>query len=201
MKKSSVREHYDILIDEGNDPVYDPPVLESYMNKWDGQPFMDALLLSPQSDVLEIGIGTGRLAKKVLGAGCRHLTGIDISEKTIQRAKENLSAWENVELICGDFLECVLPQRFDVIYCSLTLFHFGDKRALFQKAAELLAEGGRLVISVPKEEEDAICYPERKVELYPDNIPALKTLFDALSLAIVDITEVEFANILTVKKL
>ena len=31
--------HYDLLIDEGNDPVNDPKSLQKYMDKWDGQPF------------------------------------------------------------------------------------------------------------------------------------------------------------------
>ncbi len=32
--------HYDHLIDEGQDPVKDPPKLQAYMSKWDGEPFM-----------------------------------------------------------------------------------------------------------------------------------------------------------------
>ena len=31
--------HYDLLIDEGQDPVCDPPLLQEYMNKWDGELF------------------------------------------------------------------------------------------------------------------------------------------------------------------
>jgi ubiquinone/menaquinone biosynthesis C-methylase UbiE len=91
-------EHYDKLIDEDNDPFYDPKPLSDYMEKRDGQKFIDAMLLNKSKSVLEIGIGTGRIANKVAPL-CKSLLGIDISPKTIQRASENLSAHKNTKLI------------------------------------------------------------------------------------------------------
>ena len=78
-----------MLIEENNDSFRDPPMLQEYMNKWDGQIFLDCLELNTKKSVLEIGIGTGRIAVKV-APYCMQLTGIDISQKTIDRAKENL---------------------------------------------------------------------------------------------------------------
>ena len=60
-----IREHYDLLIDEGNDPVLDPPELKEYMNGWDGDLFIDLMELAKNKTVLEIGCGTGRIAVKV----------------------------------------------------------------------------------------------------------------------------------------
>ena len=31
--------HYDLLIEEENDPFRDPPFLQEYMSEWDGKPF------------------------------------------------------------------------------------------------------------------------------------------------------------------
>ena len=200
MKKIPVQKHYDLLIQEGNDPVNDPPVLQEYMNKWDGQPFIDALTLNPEDNVLEIGVGTGRLAKKVLETGCGHFTGIDISSATIARAEENLSSWVNKSLICGDFIGCNLNQTFDIIYCSLTLFHFKDKRAFFQKAAGLLRAKGRMVISVPKEKQVSIDFGTREVALYPDDIDDIKVLIAGFGLVVSAVIEVDFANILLAQK-
>ena len=69
--------HYDLLIDENNDPFRDPPPLQEYMNGWDGELFLESLELSKNKNVLEIGIGTGRIAVKV-APYCIRLTGIDI---------------------------------------------------------------------------------------------------------------------------
>ena len=36
----AVIDHYDLLIAENQDPVLDPPMLQSYMQKWDGPVFL-----------------------------------------------------------------------------------------------------------------------------------------------------------------
>lgn len=63
--KNDVVYHYDLLIDENNDPVHDPKPLQDYMDKWDGQAFIDIMELDNDKSVLEIGVGTGRLAVRV----------------------------------------------------------------------------------------------------------------------------------------
>ena len=196
MQKVTVEEHYDLLIQENNDPVNDPPVLQNYMNKWDGQSFIDSLELDSNDNLLEIGVGTGRLAKIVLDIGCGHFTGIDISSATIARAKDNLNEWKNTSLICGDFISYAFHQTFDTIYSSLTLFHFKDKAAFIRKVAGLLSAKGRVVLSVPKEKEDSITYGSREIELYPDDIDELKTLLINNGLAIHSVIEVDFAHII-----
>ena len=45
--------HYDLLVDENNDPFYDSPELKDYMNKWDGQVFIDALQLDENKEIIE----------------------------------------------------------------------------------------------------------------------------------------------------
>ena len=40
-----IANHYDILIDENNDPVHDPEPLKEYMDKWDGQGFINKMEL------------------------------------------------------------------------------------------------------------------------------------------------------------
>lgn len=37
--------HYDLLIDENNDPVRDSQPLRDYMDRWDGQAFIDKMKL------------------------------------------------------------------------------------------------------------------------------------------------------------
>lgn len=62
MKLVSTFEHYELLIDEGNDPVLDPPILQAHMNSWDEPFFFDALE-AENKIVLEVGVGTGRIKR------------------------------------------------------------------------------------------------------------------------------------------
>ena len=146
---TDAKTHYDMLIDEGNDPVYDPEPLKEYMNKWDGELFIEKMKLTKDKTVLEIGIGTGRLALKV-ATECKTLYGIDISPKTIEKAKINLKEFDNITLIGDDFLTYDFNEKFDVIYSSLTFMHIEDKQAAINKAASLLKENGIFVLSVDK---------------------------------------------------
>ena len=160
--------HYDLMIDENNDPVRDPEPLREYMDKWDGQKFIDFLQLTKEKSVLEIGVGTGRLAVRV-APECREFCGIDLSPKTVKRAKENLKEQTNVALICGDFMSYEFGRKFDVIYSSLTFMHIRDKQAAINKVRSLLNIGGRFVLSIDKNQSDTIDYGTRKIKIYPDN--------------------------------
>ena len=38
-----VKTHYDLLVEENNDPFRDPPALRKHMESWDGQVFLDLM--------------------------------------------------------------------------------------------------------------------------------------------------------------
>jgi ubiquinone/menaquinone biosynthesis C-methylase UbiE len=188
-------EHYDALIDENIDPVYDPAPLKEYMDKWDGKRFVDSMKLSKTCDVLEIGVGTGRLAVRIYDK-CNAFWGIDISPKTIDRAIMNLSNYKTVSLICADFLVYSFDRKFDVIYSSLTFIHIQDKQAAVDKVATLLKENGRFVLSLSKSQERNLDYGNREIKLYPITIDEIKVIFTKSTLAIVELYETEFAFVM-----
>lgn len=195
----NVTEHYDMLVDEGNDPYRDPAPLREYMDKWDGAPFIAAMELSKDMTVLEIGVGTGRLAAKVAPL-CRTLHGIDISPKTVSRATENLVNFKNAELICGDFSGYAFAHQYDVIYCSLTLMHFEDKKTFIKKVTDLLRPSGRFVLSMDKNQSEYIDCGTRKVRIYPDDPAIITELAKTTGLTVSDLFETEFATILVCTK-
>ena len=164
---ADVKTHYDMLIYEGNDPVQDAAPLKEYMNKWDGYKFIQSLELTKDKTVLEIGIGTGRLALKV-APQCKTLYGIDISPRTIERAKENLKEQKNVTLICDDFLAYDFSEKFDVIYSSLTFMHIENKQAVINKVSSLLNKDGIFVLSIDKNQSEYIDMNTRKIKIFPD---------------------------------
>lgn len=186
--------HYDILIDENNDPVHDPEPLKAYMDKWDGQDFINNMDLNPNKSVLEIGVGTGRLAIRVASL-CKEFWGIDISPKTIDRAKENLGSFQNIKLICDDFLKISFNRQFDVIYSSLTFMHISEKQKVFDRVAELLASEGRFVLSIDKNQDEYIDTGSSKIEVYPDNPTEIKAYISSAGLILTEHYETEFAHI------
>ena len=191
---NQVIEHYDLLVEEGNDPVHDPKPLQDYMDKWDGQEFIDKLKLDETKTVLEIGVGTGRLAVKVVPL-CGSFFGIDVSSKTIERAKENLVNWDNVTLFCGDFTAYNFSQTFDVIYSSLTFMHIREKQTAMNKIVRLLKYEGRFVLSIDKNQEQFIDMGSRKISVFPDNLKDTESYIKNAGLKIIEQSETEFAYI------
>ncbi len=195
----TAKEHYDLLIDEDNDAAQGPRILLDYMDKWDGQNFIDRLCLSKEKSVLEIGVGSGRLAMRTAPL-CGFFCGIDFSPKTIDRAKENLAGNENVTLICADFNEYVFDRKFDVIYSSLTFMHFKDKQNIIGKISKLLNGGGKFILSTDKNMSDYIDMGTRKIKVFPDNPKEISKYLVLSGLKITEQYETEFANIFVTVK-
>ena len=191
--------HYDLLIDENNDPFRDPPPLQEYMSKWDGVPFLEALELSKDKSVLEIGIGTGRIAVKV-APRCFKLTGIDISPKTIDRAKDNLKEYGNIFFVCSDFNSYEFEETFDVIYSSLTMMHFKDKATVITKVDKLLNDNGIFCLSIDKNQSEYIDMGTRKIKVYPDNLDNIISIIGETAMSVVKVIETDNAYIIVSRK-
>jgi ubiquinone/menaquinone biosynthesis C-methylase UbiE len=191
---NDVIRHYDKLIEENNDPVHDPEPLRNYMDKWDGQAFIDELQLFSDKRVLEIGVGTGRLAVKIVPL-CGSFTGIDISPKTIERAKENLSVYTNIALHCGDFITYNFDGQYDVIYSSLTFMHIANKQTAISKVAQLLKSNGIFVLSIDKNQSEYIDMGDRKIQIYPDEKNIISEYIKSAGLQLKKQIETEFAFI------
>ena len=194
-----VQTHYDLLIKENNDPFRDPPALRKYMESWDGQVFLDLLELNPSKKVLEIGVGTGRIAEKIAGC-CRHLTGIDISPKTVERARENLRLCPNITLICDDFISHQFRETFDIIYSTLTMMHFQDKPLVIDKISALLNDSGLVCLSIDKNQSEWIDFGNRRIRVYPDTPEKIAALAEQASLKVKKAVEIENAHIVVLVK-
>ena len=111
--------------------------------------------------VLELGIGTGETARRVL---VRHptatLIGLDSSREMVVQARHTLPE-DRVELRVAR-LEDPLPDGpFDVVIGALAIHHLDgpDKAQLFERAARVIAPGGRLVVAdviLPEDPSDVV---------------------------------------------
>lgn len=161
----SAREHYDRLAEAGHGRN-DPPFMLEYMARWDGPLFYGALGDLNNSDVLEVGIGPGRVARRILERGCGHLTGLDFSVRTIASAREDLDGFANLELIAADITDFRRDLSFDVVYSVLTFMHIQDKPGAIQNIVASLRPGGRVVLSIDQP-SDCVDFGDWKVKLFP----------------------------------
>lgn len=98
--------------------------------------------------VLELGIGTGRVAIPLSQRGIE-VHGIDVSEAMLTRLKEKLGG-DKISTTLGDFADVPVEGRYSMIYCVFHTF-FGlttqqEQIACFRNVAERLTPGGSFVI-------------------------------------------------------
>ncbi|MEU3563351.1 class I SAM-dependent methyltransferase [Kitasatospora sp. NPDC006786] len=107
-------------------------------------PWIEELLgrLPGAAAVLDIGCGTGvPVARSLVAAGHR-VTGVDISEVQIRRARQLVPG---ADFIRADATTVELPRgRFDAVVCLYTLIHVPveEQPALLERIAHWLRPGG-----------------------------------------------------------
>jgi SAM-dependent methyltransferase len=113
-------------------------------------------LAGPAGSVLELGVGTGRLAVPMALAGLA-VTGIDSSDAMLARLAER-DPGGAVTAICGDMVDDLPEGPFDVVLVAYnTIFNLlgdGEQQRLFERVADRLTTGGAFVVEafVPGEQ-------------------------------------------------
>jgi len=98
--------------------------------------------------ILEVGCGGGHVLRLFPQSD---LTGVDVSARMLDKARENLRAYR-VRLLQGELPSLKLPPgAFDKIICSEVLEHVVDPEAVLQEIRRLLAPKGRVVITFPND--------------------------------------------------
>jgi tRNA (cmo5U34)-methyltransferase len=126
----------------------------------------------PTEDVLELGIGTGETATRVLELHPNaRWVGVDASEAMLARARKTLVS---ADLRHGRLEDPLPAGPFDLVVSALAIHHLDSqaKRALFRRVHTVLRPGGRFVVGdvvVPERSEDAQIEIDWKVDL-PDSV-------------------------------
>jgi SAM-dependent methyltransferase len=112
----------------------------------------DLLALAGPGPVLELGVGTGRLAVPLAEAGRAngvHVIGVDASPAMLARLTERDTA-HLVHAVCGDMASGLPSGPFTLVFAAYnTLFNLttdGAHAACFGAVAERLTRGGRFVV-------------------------------------------------------
>ena len=102
--------------------------------------------------VLELGVGTGRIAVPIAAAGIE-VVGVDLSAGMLDVARERAAlAGVRLDLRRGDMRQPPVEGAFPLVLIPFrSLLHMetdGDRRAVLRAVAGLLAPGGRFVFDV-----------------------------------------------------
>ncbi len=101
-----------------------------------------------QGPVLELAIGTGRLALPLAARGLR-VDGIDIAPAMVERLRSKPGG-DQLEVVIGDFADVDVPGRYPLVFLVWnTIFNLltqDDQVRCFRNVAEHLTPEGRFVI-------------------------------------------------------
>jgi SAM-dependent methyltransferase len=108
-------------------------------------PFYVELACEADGPVVELAVGTGRVAIPVAQAIGRRVIGIDRSQAMLDHAERDGGDLLDVRL--GDMRELELDEPAALIYCPFrSLLHlptWGERRRVFERVAAALRPGGR----------------------------------------------------------
>jgi demethylmenaquinone methyltransferase/2-methoxy-6-polyprenyl-1,4-benzoquinol methylase len=96
----------------------------------------------PGADVLDACCGTGDLAIACAAAGARHVTGLDFSERMLERAREKAPS---IQWVHGDLLALPFADAsFDAATVGFGVRNVADLELAFRELRRVLRPGGRL---------------------------------------------------------
>jgi len=99
------------------------------------------------SRILDFGCGTGFLLSLLEQQGFTYLSGVDISEGMINKARNTL---KETYLACGeDALDKFSLACCDVVVSTEVLHHLPDLKRIFERVAQVLRMGGSFVFLEP----------------------------------------------------
>jgi ubiquinone/menaquinone biosynthesis C-methylase UbiE len=135
---------------------YERYLVPTIFASW-AEDLVELAALQPSDQVLDIACGTGivaRIAARKLGVGGT-VVGFDLSAPMVAAAR-SIAANEGVSVEWREGSAVMLPlgdKAFDVVFCQQGLQFFPDRPAALREMHRVLAEGGRLVLSVWREIE------------------------------------------------
>ncbi len=133
--------------------------------------------------LVDVGAGSSPLADRLLDAGWRDLTVLDVSETALRKVHDRLAGRsEAVSYACAD-VATWRPERTFAAWHDRAVFHFlvdAPQRARYlQAATEALAPGGVLVLATFAADGPTQCSGLPTTRYGPDELAALfATAFD-----------------------
>lgn len=107
---------------------------------------LDNANVTEGKDILDVACGTGVLFPDYMKRNVNSLTGIDISPKMAEIAKNKFHQ-SNIRVICGDVESMECDKAFDCIVVYNAFPHFPDPDRLIKKLSEMVKIGGTVTVA------------------------------------------------------
>lgn len=122
--------------------------------------------INKNSNILEIGIGTGQATIPFLELSC-NVTAVEFGSGLAEYTRAKFSSYPNLNVINADFIKSDLKNRcYDLIYCA-TAFHWLPQEEAYNKIKELLKPNGTLALfwnhPFPNRENDEVNMASKRV--------------------------------------
>ncbi|MFW6108426.1 MAG: class I SAM-dependent methyltransferase [bacterium] len=100
--------------------------------------------------ILEAGCGSGRISARLAADGAR-VTCLDIAPEALELARRAFASDASVRFVQGSILSLPRDARYDVVWSSGLLEHFGpeDRRRALRESASMVGPGGLIVAFTP----------------------------------------------------
>lgn len=110
--------------------------------------FLDSLVAARPAQILELAVGTGRLAIPLAALG-HDVTGIDVSAAMLDRLR-GIDGGQQVGVVHGDMVDDLPPGPFELVFVAFnSLFMLTEptrQQACFQAVSSVLSAGGAFVV-------------------------------------------------------
>ena len=111
-------------------------------------PFYVELARETDGPIVELAVGTGRVAVPVARETGKRVVGVDLEPAMLEQARANgAAAGVELDLRLGDMRELELEEPAALVYCPFrSLLHlptWADRRQVFERVAANLRPGGR----------------------------------------------------------
>jgi SAM-dependent methyltransferase len=125
-----------------------PACYQNEHNSMEMIPTLDALSVSPETTILELGCGDGRYTVQLAGQ-CKWILAIDFSIDALRLLQQRLQETRNVGLVLGDVTTLKVMACFDRVLSTLVsnLPTREHRNSMYCLAANALKPNGRFVFS------------------------------------------------------
>lgn len=127
--------------------AYEKYIVPAYTDTW-AREIVKRACLQEGEKILDVACGTGLVARTAADAqeNASMIAGIDVNEEMLKKAKE---LTRGINLHHCNVTDMPFPDNyFDVILCQQGLQYFPDQNFALKEMKRVLAENGRIIISV-----------------------------------------------------